>query len=144
MTEKEKSLIASCLKGEKTSWDAFVLQYSALVYHTIRKTLTLHHNESRDEVVADLYQEFFVSLLQDGCRKLRQFRGDHGCSLASWLRVVASRLTIDFLRRKEPSQIEVTDGMARDNPDPVDALFNESQEEGGSPKPFRHSPLGIA
>ncbi len=64
MTEQEKSLIAGCVKGEKAAWDTFVRQYSNLVYHTIRKTLTLHHAESRDDAVDDLYQEFFISLLQ--------------------------------------------------------------------------------
>jgi hypothetical protein len=42
MTEAEKNLVAGCLKGHKTSWDAFVVQYSALVYHAVRKTLALH------------------------------------------------------------------------------------------------------
>ena len=73
MTERKKTLIAGCLKGEKAAWDAFVQQYSDLVYHTIRKTLTLQHTDTRDEVVEDLYQEFFVSILRDECKKLRQF-----------------------------------------------------------------------
>ena len=92
MTEKEKTLLAGCLNREKTAWDAFVLQYSSLVYHTIRKTFSLYHTEPRTELVEDLFQEFFVSLLRDNFKKLRQFRGDQGCSLASWLRLVASRL----------------------------------------------------
>lgn len=97
MTEKEKALLTGCLRDEKSAWDAFVLQYSALVYHTIRKTFSLYHSEPRADLVEDLFQEFFLLLTQDGFKKLRQFRGDRGCSLASWLRVVAARLTIDFL-----------------------------------------------
>lgn len=61
MTEEERTLITGCVKGDKAGWDEFVQQYSNLVYHTIRKTLTLHHTESRDETVEDLYQEFFIS-----------------------------------------------------------------------------------
>ena len=45
MTEKEQTLIAGCLRSEKAAWDSFVLQYSNLVYHTIKKTLSLHHAE---------------------------------------------------------------------------------------------------
>jgi DNA-directed RNA polymerase specialized sigma24 family protein len=82
MTEKEKTLIAGCLKGEKAAGDAFVLQYFSLVYHTIRKTLTVHHIEARDEAMEDLYQEFFVSLIQDDCKKLCQSEREHGCRLA--------------------------------------------------------------
>jgi RNA polymerase sigma factor (sigma-70 family) len=127
MTEKEKTLIAGCLKGEKASWDAFVLQYSALVYHTIRKTFALHHAKLNDDVIEDLYQEFFVSILRDGFKKLRQFKGDRGCSLASWLRLVAARLTIDFLRKPEASTVAVDDDLASSQT-PYDSIITEQQD----------------
>lgn len=86
MTDKEKNLIAGCLKQEKAAWDTFVKQYTRLVYHSITSTLRYHHYETRDDFVDDLYQEFFVSIVRDDFKKLRQFRGDKGCSLASWIR----------------------------------------------------------
>jgi RNA polymerase sigma factor (sigma-70 family) len=125
MTEPEKTLIAGCLRGEKASWDSFVQQYSSLVYHTVRKTLTLHHTDQREDVVDDLYQELFVSLLRDDCKKLRQFRGDRGCTMASWLRVVASRLTIDHLRQQRPKDVEATDAIPSDQ---LDASSADSLE----------------
>jgi len=129
MTEQEKTLIAGCIKGDKATWDGFVQQYSNLVYHTIRKTLTLHHTESRDEMVEDLYQEFFISILQNNCRKLAQFRGDGGCTLASWLRVVASRLTIDFLRKERHPEVEVTETIASDQPGAPDLMLDREQAD---------------
>jgi len=57
MTDQERSLLAACLKGEKAAWDSFVLQYSGLIYHTINRTLALHHTEPKSELVEDLYQE---------------------------------------------------------------------------------------
>lgn len=128
MTETERSLIVGCCRKDKAAWDAFVQQYSPLVYHTIKRTLTFHHTEPRSELVEDLHQEFFVSVLCDDCKKLRQFRGDHGCTLASWLRVVAARLTIDFLRKQGPPSVEVTDAVARDDPEPDAPLINAEQE----------------
>ena len=129
MTDKDKTLIAGCLKGEKAAWDTFVQQYSNLVYHAIKKTFCLYHTEPRTEQIEDLYQDFFLAIVRDDFKKLRQFRGDQGCRLASWLRVIAGRLTIDFLRRKEPSQIEATDAVARDGLDQTDSLINENQEK---------------
>ena len=128
MTEKEQTLIAGCLQGEKVVWDSFVLQYSSLVYHTIKKTLNLHHVETHADVVEDLYQEFFVSLLRNDCKKLRQFRGAHGCSLASWLRVLAARLTIDYLRKQAPTSGAVELAMSRHMSDPAEPLINVEQE----------------
>jgi RNA polymerase sigma factor (sigma-70 family) len=128
MTDKEKTLIAGCLRSEKAAWDSFVLQYSNLVYHTIKKTLSLHHVETRADLVEDLYQEFFLSLLRDDYKKLRQFRGAHDCSVASWLRLLVARLTIDFLRKQTTAPGGVAGSMSRDSPDPVEPLINEQQE----------------
>jgi len=129
MTEKEKTLIAGCLRSEKAAWDSFVLQYSNLVYHTIKKTLNLHHVETRADLVEDLYQEFFLSLLRDEYKKLRQFRGALGCSLASWLRLLTARSTIDFLRKQAPTSGEVAGSMPPHSPDPAEPLLNEQQEK---------------
>jgi RNA polymerase sigma factor (sigma-70 family) len=128
MTENEKTLIAGCLRSEKAAWDSFVLQYFSLVYHTIKKTLSLHHAEPHADVVEDLYQEFFLSLLRNECKKLRQFRGAHGCSLASWLRILSARLTIDFLRKQATASVEVPSAMSRHGPDPAEPLVNEQRE----------------
>jgi RNA polymerase sigma factor (sigma-70 family) len=128
MTEKEQTLIAGCLRSEKAAWDAFVLQYSNLVYHTIKKTLNLHHVETRADIVEDLYQEFFLALLRNEYKKLRQFRGARGCSLPNWLRILATRLTIDFLRKQAPTSGEIAGSMSRHGPDPTEPLLNEQQE----------------
>ena len=128
MTDKEKTLIASCVKGEKASWDNFVLQYSALVYHTIRKSFALHHAQFNDDVVEDLYQEFFVSILRDDFKKLRQFKGERGCTLASWVRLVTVRMTIDFLRKHEPDYAQVSDDIRSTCPDLAESLVSRQRE----------------
>ena len=129
MTEKERALLTGCLNQEKTAWDAFVLQYSALVYHTIRKTFSLYHTEPRTDLVEDLYQDVFLTVLKDDFKKLRQFRGDRGCSLASWIRVIAARLTIDFLRKQEPAKVEVADTVPFEGPDPHASVIRREEEE---------------
>lgn len=127
MTEKEKALLAGCVNGEKVAWDAFVLQYSSLVYHTIKKTFGLYHSDPRADLVEDLFQEVFLSLVQNDFKKLRQFSGDRGCSLASWLRIVAARLTIDFLRKQSAPTVEVTDSLPSARPDPPNSLIDSEQ-----------------
>ena len=128
MTEKEKTLLAGCVKGDKAAWNAFVLQYSKLAYSTIKKTLTLHHTLPQDDIVEDLHQDFFLSICENDFKKLRQFRGDKGCSLASWLRVVAARLTIDFLRKQDSFSVEATNEY-EDIHDPNETAALELKEE---------------
>lgn len=99
MTEKEKVLLAGCVSGDKGAWDTFVQQYSGLIYHTIKTTAALHHGKTPPDFADDLFQDTFLSLVKDDFMQLRRFRGDHGCTLASWLRMIAARRTIDHLRK---------------------------------------------
>jgi len=128
MTEQEKLLIGGCLRGDKSAWDGFVQQYSNLVYHTIRKTFALHHAKLDDYVIEDLFQEFFVAILRDDFKKLRQFKGEHGCTLASWLRLVAASLTIDFLRKQEASTVTVDETLLASASDLDNCLITEQEE----------------
>jgi RNA polymerase sigma-70 factor (ECF subfamily) len=125
MTDQEKDLLAACLRNEKPAWDAFVLRYSPLVFHTIRKTFGMYHVEVGKDVVEDLFQEFFISLLRDDFKKLRQFRGSGDCSLATWLRVVAARLTIDVLRHHKPSEFELAEVLSAGSSDPFTSVPEE-------------------
>jgi len=129
MTEQERTLIAGCVKSDKAAWDSFVEQYSALVYHTIRKTFVTYHVDLSPDSADDLYQEFFLAILRDDFRKLRQFKGDRGCTLASWLRVVAARLTIDYLRSEKTQKIEISDNVPGDEPETLDSAIEEEQAQ---------------
>jgi hypothetical protein len=68
MTEKEKTLIAGCVKGEKAAWDALVLQYSKLAFSKIRKTFVLHHALPQDDLIEDLHQDCFLSVCENDFR----------------------------------------------------------------------------
>jgi RNA polymerase sigma factor (sigma-70 family) len=129
MTDQEKDLLAGCLRREKVAWDAFVLQYSSFVYHTIRKTFGFYHVEVGADVVEDLFQEFFFSLLRNDLKKLRQFIGSRGCSQASWLRVVVARLTIDSLGKHKPSELELAEALSADSSDPSISVLQEEVYE---------------
>jgi RNA polymerase sigma factor (sigma-70 family) len=129
MRDTEKSLIAGCLARDKKAWDTFVSQYSPLVYHTINSTLALYRAEPSREEIEDLYQEFFVRLLRDEFKKLRQFKGERGCSLASWLRIVAARLTIDYLRKSPPKTKAAVYYAPSDAPDPLGCLIDSEKED---------------
>ena len=120
MTEQEKTLLAGCLEGEKAAWDTFVRQYSGLVFHTIKRTLVLYHSDYSNDLIQDLYQETFAALLKDHFKKLRQFRGDHGCSLASWIRLIATRLAVEFLRKQKSGVDGAADAIRGHNSDPSD------------------------
>jgi RNA polymerase sigma-70 factor (ECF subfamily) len=127
MTEQETLLISACVHGDKTAWNRFVEQYSNLVYHSIRKTLSFYRADLPNEQIDDLFQEFFIRILQDDFKKLRQFRGDAGCSLGSWIRLVASRLVIDFLRKKTPIGTQITHRIPAADPAPDELVIRQEE-----------------
>jgi RNA polymerase sigma factor (sigma-70 family) len=128
MIDYEKKILRACLHGHKTAWEVLVLRYSRLVYHTITNTLGRFGHRGHADVVEDLYQEFFLCLLRDDFKKLRQFRGKKGCTLASWLRVVASRLTIDYLRRQPRSAPDPLNAFLINQPDYSETSIKQEEQ----------------
>jgi RNA polymerase sigma-70 factor (ECF subfamily) len=125
MTNDEKALLSRCFEGDKASWNRFVQDYAGLIYHTIKKTLALHRGSTPADSAEDIFQDTFLSLIKDDFAQLRRFRGDNGCTLASWLRMIAARRTIDHLRKSNkpanPLEESVFDGLA-----------DESENEGSN------------
>ena len=94
----EKKLINRCLSQDNKAWAGFVDEYNRLIYKAISQTLKKHAFPPENEIVDDLFQSVFLSLVERNCKKLRQFKWN--CKLSSWLYIIAVRETIDFLRRQ--------------------------------------------
>ncbi len=91
--------IRSCIEQGGELWDEFLKRYSRVVYGAIHSVLRNGGFSSKHSpAVADLFQELFLFLVKDSYWKLRSYRGQNGCSFATWLRQVAVNHTIDFLR----------------------------------------------
>ena len=123
MTDDAKQLLLRCFEGDKASWDRFVQDYAGLIYHTIKKTLALHRGSTPADSAEDIFQDTFLSLVKDDFAQLRRFRGDNGCTLASWLRMIAARRTIDHLRKSNQPANPLEESV-------LDGLADESENEG--------------
>ena len=93
-------LLRECIEGDPDARRRLVEDYSGIVSYGVSVIFQQFGRPSRREEIEDLCQDVFLSLFDHDARKLRQYQGRNGCSLASWLRVVANRLTIDRLRRE--------------------------------------------
>ena len=99
----EDELLKRCISGDKKGWNVFIQKYSRLIYHTVYKTFRVNSKFANPDDVNDLFQEVFTSLCADNSKKLRMFDPEKGCStLASWLRMITVRMTIDHLRKSKP------------------------------------------
>ena len=97
---RERQLVAACIAGDQKSSDAFVRQYSDLVYRTVQYTLLNRNVRFTTMDLEDLHNTVFINLFDRRCRKLRQFKGKNGCSVATWIRVITVRLVLNSIRRK--------------------------------------------
>ena len=96
--EEERELIERVLVSDKQSYDGFVRKYTKLIYNSIYRTLELKGYKIAPDLVGDLHQEVFLSLIDNNFRKLRTFEWKRNCSLATWLGVVTRNLVLNFIR----------------------------------------------
>ena len=90
------------LKGDKPQWNAFVEQYSALIYSVIRKVLLNYLKNANDWDLNEIFQEVFVRLIKDDYHLLRTYEPAKA-SLSTWLYIVTRSTAIDFLRKSPHS-----------------------------------------
>jgi RNA polymerase sigma-70 factor (ECF subfamily) len=104
----EDKLLEYCLAGDKEAWNLFVKRFNRLIYHTIYKTLRVNNKPTNPDDVNDLFQDVFTSFCANNYKKLRAFDPKRGVVLASWLRMITVRMTIDHLRKskKELTSLE--------------------------------------
>ena len=94
----DKELLKSCIEGKEWAWEIFEEKYVRLIHYYITQTAKIHNIYLKQEDMEDCYQSIILAIIKDDCRRLRTFRGEHGCTLASWLRIIAVRLTQNFLQ----------------------------------------------
>jgi len=97
---KDRELLKACFSGDRVAWERFVEAYSKLVYYSIHQTCRVKGIAPEQDEVGDIYGDVFLSLFEDDFARLRSLRGKNDCTLASWIRLIASRKTLDFLREQ--------------------------------------------
>jgi RNA polymerase sigma factor (sigma-70 family) len=115
-----RRLLKACLAGEAGAADRFVRRYSDLVYHTLRGLLRRRQVPFTAQDLEDLHNAVFLHLFDDKQKRLRQYRGKNGCRVATWLRVVTVRWTLNRLRRQGFDAL-----IGRRGQMVIDALQNE-------------------
>jgi len=123
------ALLAGCLDGDRPALGVFVERFTGLVHHSVIGTLRRSRGEAPPSRVDDLCQDVFVALFADGCRRLRMYRGDRGCSIASWVRVIAVRTTLNAMRRDRPQaslDAQPAPRLADPGPGPLDVLLAQA------------------
>ena len=100
VSHNDRHLLEGCISGARGAGESFVRKFSDPVYRTVQYTLTVKHVRFSRNDLEDLHNTVFLKLLENNCKKLRQYRGEKGCSLASWIKIVTTRIVLNELRKK--------------------------------------------
>ncbi len=95
-------LVERCVRGDRAAWDHFVERFSGLVYFSICHLLRAKGASVPADLLGEVHNAVFLSLLEDDCCRLRRFSGR--CKLSHWLKVVSVNRTIDFPRKQRPDR----------------------------------------
>jgi len=98
--EEDRRLLSRCIAGDRSASEAFVKKFSGLIYRSVQHTLIIKEVAFNKQDLEDLHNTVFLQLFENKSKKLRQYQGKNGCSLASWIRLVAVRIVLNHLRRK--------------------------------------------
>jgi RNA polymerase sigma factor (sigma-70 family) len=97
---KDLRLLKKCIVGDKKASEKFIRAFSDLVYRNIYYALVAKNVHFHQADLEDLHNTVFLHLFEKQCKKLGQFEGKNGCSLANWMRVVTVRIVLNQLRKK--------------------------------------------
>ena len=93
--------VQRCCAGEKAAWDAFLKQYSRLIYNYILSIGRTYGSGLPEHDTDEIFQSVIEHLHKENYSNLRSYQGRNGCSFATWLRIVAMRRTVSFLRSRK-------------------------------------------
>lgn len=116
--QRGQDFIQRCIAGDPATRNEFVVEYSGLIRFAIAAVLRHRGITLLREEIDDLTHNVIVSLFDRDCRKLKMYEGRNQASFATFVRVCATRLTLDHLRyrQRRPTTIsgEQTGDDARD------------------------------
>ena len=85
--------------SDSVCWEIFIETYGRLLRTSVRRAFYRCGASFSAEDVEEAEQEIYCRLLDQGRRRLKQFRGRREAQAQSFLRRVASSVVIDLVRR---------------------------------------------
>ncbi len=124
------AFIERCHAGAPGIREEFVDGYGALVRFAMSSVLRQRGVQMQPEETEDLFQSLLVSFLDRDCRRLKLYDGRGGASFATFVRVCATRQTLDHLRhlRRQPNFVR------EDAPGEGRSLFEEMADPQPGPE----------
>ncbi len=99
-----QEFIADCIAGVGGTRERFVAEYGALVRYAVARVLRAKEPALLATDLDDIVQAVLLSFFERDCRRLKMYEGRNQASFATFVRICATRQTLDHLRalRRRP------------------------------------------
>jgi RNA polymerase sigma-70 factor, ECF subfamily len=92
-------LLARCLRRDQLAFAELLRRYRGILFRCVTRITARYERVLGSEDVDEIFAEICLTLWADDLRRLRAFDPGRGMKLGSWLGLIASHATYDFLRR---------------------------------------------
>lgn len=99
-------LLGHVVQGRDAAWNIFFKRFRGLIVScAIKVSARSGHRLGSDDLM-DVLGDVSLNLVAHDYRRLRLYRTNGGCSVASWIGVIATSTTRDYLRRARRHRLE--------------------------------------
>jgi len=103
----DRQLVELCLEGDENAWAEFLRRFRPLVVGVAAKTIPLRLKPTPDGL-EDSWQEALCKILANECRALRELEWRHDGSLRGLLKITASTVAQDYIRKQRAKRRDVS------------------------------------
>jgi RNA polymerase sigma-70 factor (ECF subfamily) len=94
----DTELLRRTLRNDKRAWNELVRRFRSLIYRCISKVIGRYDSVLSSADVDEVYGEVMMTLVRDDMRKLRLYDSRRGTKLSSWIGMIATNVSYDYLR----------------------------------------------
>lgn len=108
--EPDEELLERLCQDDESAWREFNDRFANVIYGCIHRVLCRFVATDQEDA-REIYATLCVQLLSNDKRKLKSFEAGRGMRLSSWLGLLATHATYDYLRRvrREPHRTTLTE-----------------------------------
>ncbi len=129
---EDLELLNTVLEGRRYAFEIFYARFRSLICACATRVCQRAGRKPQNADIAEILSEVSLNMVASDYRRLRLYRPDAGCSVSSWVGVIASSTTHDYLRklrrhRLEPTQDQDLERVIPPVDGPDVALFQQQQ-----------------
>ena len=131
-TADDRALLSRVCTGDRDAWNTFFVRFRGLLIHCATRVFREAGVRLPADDVFDVVSDICLNMIAHDFRRLRLFRPDGGSSVSSWIGVIATSTSRDFLRRErrrrwEPVSTSDLEAYAMTTDGPESSLLEREQ-----------------